>query len=290
MSKDVAVVEDMTLVQRLGQKFDIDKTVDLDATLQATAFKTESKISPEQMTSLLVVANQYGLNPFTREIFAFPDKGGGIVPVVGVDGWARIINNHAQLDGIEFKEDKDSCTCIIYRKDRKHPVTITEYLSECKRGTPPWASHPKRMLRHKALIQCARIAFGFGGIYELDEAERIAEVDITNEVTVEQPTAIDETIDKETGEINTPKPVEKILSIKTDEEVEAIENSTKEFDLRDTSISLLERIDHCKTLEQVKSLEPEFMDLKEGKDKVAILAAGKARFNLIKKTKEKANV
>ena len=117
MSKEVAVVEDMTLVQRLGQKFDIDKTVDLDKTLQATAFKTEGTISPEQMTSLLVVANQYGLNPFTREIFAFPDKGGGIVPVVGVDGWARIINNHAQLDGIEFKEDKDSCTCIIYRKD-----------------------------------------------------------------------------------------------------------------------------------------------------------------------------
>ncbi len=35
------------------------------------------------------------------------------------------------------------------------------------------------MLRHKALIQCARVAFGFGGIYDLDEAERIIEKDIT---------------------------------------------------------------------------------------------------------------
>jgi hypothetical protein len=31
------------------------------------------------------------------------------------------------------------------------------------------------MLRHKAMIQCARLAFGFAGIYDQDEAERIAE-------------------------------------------------------------------------------------------------------------------
>ncbi|EKJ46221.1 phage recombination protein Bet, partial [Escherichia coli EC1869] len=39
----------------------------------------------------------------------------------------------------------------------------------------PWQSHPKRMLRHKAMIQCARLAFGFAGIYDKDEAERIVE-------------------------------------------------------------------------------------------------------------------
>ena len=31
------------------------------------------------------------------------------------------------------------------------------------------------MLRHKAMIQCARLAFGFVGIYDQDEAERITE-------------------------------------------------------------------------------------------------------------------
>ena len=31
------------------------------------------------------------------------------------------------------------------------------------------------MLRHKSLIQCSRIAFGFIGIYDQDEAERIIE-------------------------------------------------------------------------------------------------------------------
>ena len=30
------------------------------------------------------------------------------------------------------------------------------------------------MTRHKAISQCARVAFGFGGIYDPDEGERIA--------------------------------------------------------------------------------------------------------------------
>jgi hypothetical protein len=48
-------------------------------------------------------------------------------------------------------------------------------MKECKRDVGPWKTHPKRMLRHKALIQCARLAFGFVGIYDQDEAERIIE-------------------------------------------------------------------------------------------------------------------
>jgi PAS domain-containing protein len=77
---------------------------------------------------------------------------------------------------MDFEQDDESCTCIIYRKDRSHPVKVTEYLSECKRAVKPWQSHPKRMLRHKSLIQCARLAFGYVGIFDLDEAERIIEV------------------------------------------------------------------------------------------------------------------
>jgi phage recombination protein Bet len=156
-------------------------------TLKATAFKGGTQVTDAQMSALMIVANQYSLNPFTREIFAFPDKG-GIVPVVSVDGWSRIINEHSQFDGLEFVQDDESCTCIIYRKDRSHPVKVTEYMSECKRdNAQPWKTHPKRMLRHKSLIQCARLAFGFAGIYDQDEAERIIEVvPKTGEVILQQ--------------------------------------------------------------------------------------------------------
>lgn len=162
-----------TLTRTLATKLDMGDGAELIDTLKATAFK--GQVSDAQMTALLVVANQYALNPWTKEIYAFPDKNNGIVPVVGVDGWSRIINSHPQFDGIDFEQDSESCTCIIYRKDRSHPIKVTEWMAECKRGTGPWQSHPRRMLRHKAMIQCARLAFGYGGIYDQDEAERIVE-------------------------------------------------------------------------------------------------------------------
>jgi phage recombination protein Bet len=147
---------------------------ELVATLKATAFKGPATDS--QLAALLFVASQYGLNPWVKELYAFPDRQNGIVPVVGVDGWSRIINNHPQFDGMDFEQDEESCTCIVYRKDRGHPIRVTEWMAECRRdGVGPWKSHPRRMLRHKAMIQCARLAFGYTGIFDQDEAERIQE-------------------------------------------------------------------------------------------------------------------
>ena len=156
--------------------------------LKATAFKGPA--TDAQMTALLIVANQYGLNPWTKEIYAFPDSRNGIVPVVGVDGWSRIINSHPQFDGMDFEYDAESCTCVIHRKDRSHPVRVTEFMEECRRkNVGPWESHPRRMLRHKAMIQAARLAFGYTGIFDQDEAERIKESSAPKQV------------DPETGEI-----------------------------------------------------------------------------------------
>jgi phage recombination protein Bet len=151
-------------------------TEKLLGTLKSTVFKGATN---EELMALCVVANSYGLNPFTKEVYAFPAKGGGIVPVVSVDGWLRIINSQPQLDGIQFADLHEdgklvATTCRIYRKDRAHPIEVTEYLAECKRSTEPWKME-HRMLRHKALIQCARVAFGFSGIYDEDESERITQ-------------------------------------------------------------------------------------------------------------------
>lgn len=180
-----------SLLATMAARFGVEPKKML-ATLKATAFKGE--VTDEQMMALLIVANQYGLNPWTKEIYAFPDKNNGIVPVMGVDGWTRIMNSHDAFDGIEFNEDPEGkwCDCIIYRKDRARPTKVREWMSECKRNTGPWGSHPKRMLRHKALIQCARVAFSYGGIYDDDEAQAIIERDvtpITGTVTTQSATA-----------------------------------------------------------------------------------------------------
>lgn len=174
-----------SLVRKFADKFSIDERKLLDI-LKATAFRQRDglEITDEQLAALLIVADQYNLNPFTKEIYAFPDRQNGIVPVVGVDGWARIINDHPQCDGFEFVESEErtkfegkdvpvSMEVVLYRKDRSHPTRIRESFQEVVRGTPPWKSHPSRMLRHKTLIQGARIAFGFSGIFDEDEAQRV---------------------------------------------------------------------------------------------------------------------
>lgn len=140
----------------------------LKKTLLNTVFaecKTE-----EQFMALVVVSNAYGLNPLTKEIYAFPAKGGGIVPMVSVDGWIRLMNEHPQFDGIEFeytlnqKGETVAIEAIIYRRDRQRPVKVMEFMEECKGNTQPWQKSPRRMLRHRALIQGVRVAFGFSGI------------------------------------------------------------------------------------------------------------------------------
>jgi phage recombination protein Bet len=183
------ITRDTGLIARIAARFAIDQTKMLE-TLKQTAFRQrppkgggEVKIvTNEQMMALLVVADQYHLNPFTREIYAFPQDG-GIVPIIPIDGWLRIINEHPQFESIEIALPEDPCEpddywteCLIVRKDRKKPIKIREWLKECYRSTEAWDSHPKRMLRHKAIIQCARIAFGFAGVFDPDEGDRIINV------------------------------------------------------------------------------------------------------------------
>jgi len=184
MSTAVAQIQPKSVLVRMAGNYGIEPEKML-ATLKATAFKGD--VSNEQMMALLVVAEQYNLNPWTKEIYAFPDRNHGIVPVVGVDGWSRIINSHPQFDGMEFSEGELDekkvpawIECRMFRKDRSHPVAVKEFYDECRRDVGPWKSHPRRMLRHKAMIQCARLAFGFVGIFDEDEGERIKEaIDVT---------------------------------------------------------------------------------------------------------------
>ena len=182
-----------SLVEKFAQKYSIEGAK-LMGILKATAFKvTQGEATNEQMAALLVVADQYGLNPFTREIFAFEDKRKGIVPVVSVDGWARIVNDHPHFNGCEFEYGPETATpdgrgkkafewveCVMYHKQREHPIRVREYLDEVYQGPRnnydgPWQSHTKRMQRHKTFIQTARLAFGFSGIYDEDEAQRIVD-------------------------------------------------------------------------------------------------------------------
>lgn len=164
-----------SLIATMAEKYGLEPTAFKNA-IKATIF--DNKGTDEELCAFLIVANHYDLNPFTKEIYAFRKQDGGIMPIVPVDGWSKIINRNPAFDGMDFVDelsqagDVRAITCRMYRSDRSHPIQCTEYLDECVRNSMPWKQWPRRMLRHKAMIQAARYAFGLSGIHDPDEAER----------------------------------------------------------------------------------------------------------------------
>jgi phage recombination protein Bet len=189
MSKSEAVqktVAEPSLINRMAAQYGVEPTKFIQALKQIAFKQSEGKeVTDQQLLCLMVIANQYNLNPFTQEIYAFPDKKGGITPIIGVNGWSKVINESKALDGIDFVYSEDiieidkakKCPewieCHIQRLDRGHPICVREYLEECYKDTVPWNTHTKRMLRHKALIQCAKIAFSLTGVYDEEEGREI---------------------------------------------------------------------------------------------------------------------
>lgn len=186
MSNALVVSEPRSILNTMSERYGMEPGA-FEATVRATCMKPQKgrEATPEEFGAFLLVAKEYGLNPLTKEIYAFPAQNGGIVPVVSIDGWVNLIQSHPQCDGFDFTYEHDdkgnliSCECTMYRKDRSRPTVVKEFLFECIRNTDPWKMK-HRMLRHKTLIQAGRYAFGFSGIYDDDEALKIAEMrDVT---------------------------------------------------------------------------------------------------------------
>lgn len=184
----VATLPKRSLVNSMAARYDMEPNAFVEA-IKASVIK--GACSNEQFAAFLMVAKEYDLNPLTKEIYAFPDRG-GIQPIVSIDGWMKLINSHPQFDGMEFDDTHEdgklsSVTCRMYRKDRSRPISVIEYMTECARPTEPWKKWPARMLRHKAAIQAARYAFGFSGIMEPDEYDRMKDVTPAPVQTVADP-------------------------------------------------------------------------------------------------------
>ena len=168
----------LPIFKRSAERSGMSEESFVDALVQTSlsALITWTQLDLER---LLLAAEVNGLSPTGREIFLVP-SGGVLEPatvVVGVDGWSRIINTHKQFAGMRFKESDElvdgvpSWTeCTMYRWDRRVPTSVREYLVEVRGLSAGWITHPRRMLRHKAMVQCARLTFGLIGIYDADEA------------------------------------------------------------------------------------------------------------------------
>ncbi len=175
---NLTVTEPRDIVREMAERYGMEAGV-FEHTVVAICWpKKEDRPTVSEFLAFLSVCREYKLNPLTKEIYGFRSKSGAIVPIVSVDGWVNLMNSHPAMDGLEFDDHIEgtgivAITARIWRNDRQRPIVVTEYMEECKRNSDPWKQYPRRMLRHKAMIQCARYAFGFSGFYDPDEAERI---------------------------------------------------------------------------------------------------------------------
>ena len=122
-------------------------------------------VPAKTILTLLRVAKQYELDPLQEEVLLtlYDDHWQASI---SVDGWIKLINRHPAFAGMSFTESPEAdqglplwMECTIYRSDRSVPTTAREYLAEVRNDSDIWKKMPRRMLRHRTLQQCARLAF-----------------------------------------------------------------------------------------------------------------------------------
>ena len=126
----------------------------------------QTGVPAKRILHALRTARQYALDPLQEEVLVTKyDKDWQVS--ISVDGWMKIINEHPAFAGLTFTqstEEKEGLPlwmeCTIYRSDRTIPTTVREYMTEVRNESEAWQKMPRRMLRHRVLQQCARIAFG----------------------------------------------------------------------------------------------------------------------------------
>lgn len=123
-------------------------------------------LTPYTQIQLLRLANKYQLDPLSDEVNLLETKE-GYLPFITIDGWAKLINQHPQYAGMSLRDSTELIDgiptwmeCTIYRNDRILPIVIKEYLEEVRTDHPSWQQMPRRMLRHRVIQQCARLALG----------------------------------------------------------------------------------------------------------------------------------
>ena len=138
------------------------------------------KLTQPQRMQFIAVATAFGLNPFKREIYAttYKNKDGGTTMsiVTGYEVYLKRAEMNPNYDGFETEfhvvDKQINCTCKVYRKDRRMPITSCVWMCEYNTGKSLWATKPKTMLEKVAIATAFRRAFptDFGGMpYTTDE-------------------------------------------------------------------------------------------------------------------------
>jgi hypothetical protein len=159
----------IALVNQLIEK-EIAKTanaLDLEVA-ELQAWINLQVMAPKQnLLALLRMAREHQLDPLKEEVALALYEDTHWQAYITVEGYSKILNHHPAFDGIVFTQSEEHnngiphwMECTIYRKDRSQPIAVREYFEEVKGEQAIWQKMPRRMLRHRVMAQCARLAVG----------------------------------------------------------------------------------------------------------------------------------
>ena len=123
------------------------------------------EVPAKTILTLLRSMQSLHLDPLCEEIGFTQFEDGQWQVLITIEGCSKLLNQHPQFNGLVFNQADtlidgvpEWIECSIYRKDREVPTTVREYLTEVRGENSIWQKMPRRMLRHRALQQCVRLA------------------------------------------------------------------------------------------------------------------------------------
>ena len=135
-----------------------------EAELQAWV-NLQLEVPAKAILTLLRMMQSLRLDPLSEEIGFTKYEDGQWQVFITIEGCSKLLNQHPQFNGLHFTQADtlidglpEWIECSIYRKDREVPTTVREYLTEVTGENEIWKKMPRRMLRHRALQQCVRLA------------------------------------------------------------------------------------------------------------------------------------
>ena len=123
------------------------------------------EVPAKTILNLLRTIQNLRLDPLNEEIGFTQYEDGRWQVFITIEGCSKLLNQHSQFNGLVFNQADtlvdgipEWIECSIFRRDRIMPITVREYLIEVRSDKDIWKKMPRRMLRHRALQQCVRLA------------------------------------------------------------------------------------------------------------------------------------
>jgi hypothetical protein len=122
-------------------------------------------VPAKTILTLLRMMQSLHLDPLLEEIGFTQFEDGQWQVFITIEGCSKLLNHHPQFNGLVFNQANtlidgvpEWIECSIYRRDRDVPTTVREYYIEVRGENAIWQKMPRRILRHRALQQCVRLA------------------------------------------------------------------------------------------------------------------------------------